>query len=96
MLQDSGLYYVPLTLQCIYKCSDKGENLNIRDVLDEAGTNETGCYWKVVKGRRVLGSIRSLVNATLGLLRGSIQRECSGSHSVGRPRKRWIDTLKDF
>ena len=21
--------------------------------------------------------------------------ECAGSHSVGRPRKRWIDTLKD-
>ena len=22
-------------------------------------------------------------------------RECAGSRSVGRPRKRWIDTLKD-
>ena len=21
--------------------------------------------------------------------------ECAGSHSVGRPRKRWIDTVKD-
>ena len=21
--------------------------------------------------------------------------ECAGSHSVGRPRKRWIDTMKD-
>ena len=21
--------------------------------------------------------------------------ECGGSHSVGRPRKRWIDTVKD-
>ena len=22
-------------------------------------------------------------------------RECTGSHSVGRPRKRWIDNVKD-
>ena len=22
--------------------------------------------------------------------------ECAGSHSVGRPRKRWIDTLKEY
>ena len=22
-------------------------------------------------------------------------RECAGSRSVGRPRKRWIDTMKD-
>ena len=22
--------------------------------------------------------------------------ECAGSRSVGRPRKRWIDTMKDF
>ena len=23
-------------------------------------------------------------------------RECAGSHSVGRPRKRWIGTVKDY
>ena len=22
--------------------------------------------------------------------------ECAGSHSMGRPRKRWIDTVKDY
>ena len=22
--------------------------------------------------------------------------ECAGSRSVGRPRKRWIDTMKEF
>ena len=22
--------------------------------------------------------------------------ECAGSRSVGRPRKRWIDTVKDY
>ena len=22
--------------------------------------------------------------------------ECAGSHSLGRPRKRWIDTVKEF
>ena len=28
-----------------------------------------------------------------GLLRGSIW-ECAGSYSVGKPRKRWSDTMK--
>ena len=25
-----------------------------------------------------------------------LPRECGGSHSVGRPRKSWIDTMKEF
>ena len=25
-----------------------------------------------------------------GLLRGSTHEECAGSHSVGRPQKRWL------
>ena len=30
----------------------------------------------------------------IGLLRVYV-RECAGSHSVGKPRKRWIDTVKE-
>ena len=30
-----------------------------------------------------------------GLLRGSTHEECAGSHSVGRPQKRWIDSVND-
>ena len=30
----------------------------------------------------------------IGYLRESMQ-ECADSHSVGRPWKRWIDTMKD-
>ena len=32
-------------------------------VLDESGTYEVECYWKVASGRRVAGVIRSLVYA---------------------------------
>ena len=39
------------------------QNLNILGVLDESGTDEAECNWKVAGGKRVAGAIRSLVNA---------------------------------
>ena len=29
------------------------------------------------------------------IAKGVYVGECAGSHSVGRPQKRWIDTMKD-
>ena len=40
-------------------------------VLDKSGTDEVECSRKVASGRRVVGSIRSLVNAR------SLQLECA-------------------
>ena len=42
-----------------------------------------------MSGRRVAGAIRSLINTRIA------KRICTGSYSVGRPWKRWIDTVKD-
>ena len=47
------------------------QNLNTWGVLDESGTDEVVFWRKVVSGRKVAGTIRSLVNA-----RG-LQLECA-------------------
>ena len=39
------------------------QNSNIWDVYDESGTDGAECSRKVASGRRVVGTIRSLVNA---------------------------------
>ena len=41
----------------------KPQSLNIWDVLNESGTDDTECLRKAASGRKVAGAIRSLVNA---------------------------------
>ena len=49
-------------------------NLNIWNVLEESGTDEAEYHKKVARGRRVGGSIRSLINAR-GLQFGCVEGE---------------------
>ena len=58
------------------------------------------CSRKAASRRRVVGTIRSLVNARERMKKDRIAKkvyvgECTGNHSVGISRKRWIDTVKD-
>ena len=79
------MYHVYLSFQCIYEWSDEG----VEDGDGKEGSELYGGWervkvaWPLVKIERDRIAKRVYVG------------ECAGNRSVGRSRKRWIDTVKE-